>query len=87
MSGSGTAKHKPVRTCVGCRQRFAQAELKRYVRTAAGWRPDKSGRRQPGRGAYLCSEPCVERAAKNKRYPGLGAAAVEYGLIDNSCQR
>ena len=28
-----------------------------------------------------------ERAAKNKRYPGLGAAAVEYGLIESSWQR
>jgi hypothetical protein len=62
-------------------------ELKRFVRTASGWRPDRGARRQAGRGAYLCSQRCAERAAKNKRYPGLGAAAVEYALIENSWQR
>ncbi|MGC9993191.1 MAG: YlxR family protein [Candidatus Cybelea sp.] len=78
----------PVRTCVGCRRRFPQGELDRFVRSATGWHADGSGPRgkQAGRGAYLCSPQCIERAAKNKRYPGLGAAAVECGLIRNSCK-
>ena len=66
-------------------RRFAQVELARFVRTSAGWRADRvaSRRKQPGRGAYLCSVECAERARKNKRYPGLGAAAAEYGLIES----
>jgi predicted RNA-binding protein YlxR (DUF448 family) len=70
---------------VGCRQQFAQSQLARFVRTPDGWRPDsRGGRKQAGRGAYLCSPQCVQRAVKNKRYPGLGTAAVEYGLIRSS---
>ncbi|MBV8499501.1 MAG: YlxR family protein [Candidatus Eremiobacteraeota bacterium] len=73
----------PVRSCVGCRRRFAQDALTRFVRTASGWSADLRGarRKQAGRGAYLCSAECAERARKNKRYPGLGAAAAECGLI------
>jgi predicted RNA-binding protein YlxR (DUF448 family) len=55
----------------------------RFVRTNSGWQPDPgtAQRKQPGRGAYLCSARCAQQARKNKRYPGLGAAAAEYGLI------
>jgi predicted RNA-binding protein YlxR (DUF448 family) len=56
------------------------------VRTPEGWRGDAHGgrRKQAGRGAYLCSTECAQLAVKNKRYPGLGTAAVEYGLISSS---
>jgi predicted RNA-binding protein YlxR (DUF448 family) len=35
-------------------------------------------RRAEGRGAYLCSALCAGRVAKNKRFPGLAAAAAAY---------
>ncbi|MGR4064005.1 MAG: YlxR family protein [Vulcanimicrobiaceae bacterium] len=72
----------PQRLCVGCRRRFDQRQLVRFVRAAEGWKADEPGsrRRQPGRGAYLCSAACREAAAKNKRYPGLAASAAEYGF-------
>ncbi|MBV9271167.1 MAG: DUF448 domain-containing protein [Candidatus Eremiobacteraeota bacterium] len=71
-----------MRTCVGCRQRRAQRELYRFVRTGdRSWRIEQpGGRRGPGRGAYLCGAACVGRAEKNKKYPGLASAAAEYGL-------
>jgi predicted RNA-binding protein YlxR (DUF448 family) len=78
----GTAnRREPVRTCVGCRGRFAQRVLVRFVRDAdarerePAWERDPPGKRRPGRGAYLCSAPCGARVAKNRRYPGLSAAA------------
>lgn len=75
----------PIRQCAGCQQRLPQRELTRFVRAADGWKADRPGRhKQPGRGAYLCSQPCVAAAAKNKRYPGLATAAAEYGLISSS---
>jgi len=75
----------PERTCVGCRKTFAQGALVRFVRRPAGWRADApGGKRQPGRGAYLCSAACAGRCAKNRRYPGLASAAAEYGLISSS---
>ncbi len=65
----------PIRTCVGCRQRLAQAALRRFVRRSDGWQADP-GRRSDGRGVYLCSAACAERVAKNKRYPGLSREAL-----------
>jgi len=65
----------PVRTCVGCRRRQAQAGLRRFVRRVDGWQAD-AGRRSEGRGVYLCSSACAERVAKNKRYPGLSREAL-----------
>lgn len=74
--------HKPVRQCVGCRERKEQATLVRFVRDQAGaWHPEPQGKpRGRGRGAYLCSHECIGRVSKNKRYPGLASAAAEYGF-------
>jgi hypothetical protein len=41
------------------------------------WRVDAGRSRAPGRGAYLCSAACAGRVVKNRRYPGLAAAARE----------
>ena len=71
-------------------RRFAQADSFAIRACArAGWRPIRRSarRKQPGRGAYLCSPACAERAAKNKRYPGLGVAAAECGLIESSWKK
>jgi predicted RNA-binding protein YlxR (DUF448 family) len=60
---------------VGCRERRAQTTLRRFTRTPDGWVAD-DGRRSDGRGAYVCSQACAERVAKNKRFAGLSAVAV-----------
>ncbi|MGP6158880.1 MAG: YlxR family protein [Vulcanimicrobiaceae bacterium] len=65
---------QPVRTCVGCRQRFAQAALVRFVRRGERWERDAARVRAAGRGAYLCSERCAAQVAKNRRYAGLAPA-------------
>lgn len=46
----------PIRTCVGCGERDAQAALLRVVVTAGALVPD-AARRAPGRGAYLHRRP------------------------------
>ncbi|MBA8796277.1 putative RNA-binding protein YlxR (DUF448 family) [Friedmanniella endophytica] len=57
----------PVRTCVGCRRRAAQAELVRVVAVDGRLVLDRR-RRLPGRGAYLhadarCAATAVQRRA------------------------
>ncbi|TAM90857.1 DUF448 domain-containing protein, partial [bacterium] len=74
LSRSEAARSTPERTCVGCRRRLPQAALARFVREGTAWAVDVR-RRAPGRGVYLCSAACGVRVAKNKRYPGLSAAA------------
>jgi predicted RNA-binding protein YlxR (DUF448 family) len=66
---------QPVRTCVGCRRRYAQAGLVRFVRRGECWERDGGPVRTDGRGAYLCSERCATAVAKNRRYAGLAPAA------------
>jgi predicted RNA-binding protein YlxR (DUF448 family) len=65
----------PQRTCVGCRTVFPQPDLRRFTRRDGRWVVD-AGRRADGRGAYLCSQRCAERVAKNKRYPGFSVEAL-----------
>jgi len=60
---------------VGCRQQFPQPALVRFVRRESGWQRDAEKHRAPGRGAYLCSQRCAERVARNKRFAGLAPAA------------
>jgi predicted RNA-binding protein YlxR (DUF448 family) len=55
--------------------------MRRFVRADhRSWRPDAERMKQTGRGVYLCSAECAKRVEKNKKYPGLAAAAAEYGL-------
>jgi uncharacterized protein len=61
-------RHTPERTCIGCRRKASPAGLVRIVR-----RPDGSlavGRREPGRGAWLCagSEACFEAAGRRRAF-------------------
>ena len=62
-----TRRHKPVRTCIACRQEAGKASLVRIVRGADGTATvDITGRAQ-GRGAYLHRDPsCLEIAHKKK---------------------
>jgi predicted RNA-binding protein YlxR (DUF448 family) len=77
-----------MRQCTGCRGRFPQAALQRFVRIrqAGGgpgsqWVPDPMGKKQPGRGVYLCRRAeCIKLVEKNKKVPGLAAAASAAGL-------
>ncbi len=60
----------PVRTCVGCRSTRAQSELLRLARGPEGAvvvdAALPAGRRNPGRGAYLCpNRQCLVRAVKS----------------------
>jgi hypothetical protein len=61
-------RHVPIRTCVGCGARDAQAALVRVVAGPAGLAPDPS-RRAGGRGAYLHSGPACCRVFARRRGP------------------
>jgi len=60
-------KHRPVRTCVACREEAGKAELVRIVRRPDGSVGlDRSGK-EAGRGAYLhASGECVGTARKRR---------------------
>jgi predicted RNA-binding protein YlxR (DUF448 family) len=66
---SGQSRSRPVRTCVGCRQRAAASELLRVVAVEGQLLPDLRAR-LPGRGAHLHPRPdCLQAAERRKAFP------------------
>jgi predicted RNA-binding protein YlxR (DUF448 family) len=64
---SSRGVHVPVRTCVACGKRAPQSQLLRLVLVEDQVLPDP-GRRQAGRGAYICrSRGCAQRLGQKRR--------------------
>lgn len=69
QSGSvGPLPEGPVRSCIGCGAKRAQAELTRVALGPEGEVVVDRERRLPGRGAYLCGAGCVTAALKRKAF-------------------
>jgi predicted RNA-binding protein YlxR (DUF448 family) len=64
----GPLPEGPVRSCVGCGARRAQAELTRVALDPEGVVVVDKERRLPGRGAYLCGAGCLTAALKRKAF-------------------
>ena len=59
----------PIRTCVGCGTRAAQADLLRFVAVRGGALAVNRGRREQGRGAYLHDDRACWAAFERRRGP------------------
>lgn len=59
-------KKMPLRQCLGCREMKPKNELIRVVRLAGGTVQTDLGGKTSGRGAYVCSVQCVQKAMKSK---------------------
>jgi predicted RNA-binding protein YlxR (DUF448 family) len=77
-------RHRPVRTCVACRQEAGKAELVRFVRRPDGTVGlDRTGR-AAGRGAYLHATPeCVELARKRRSLDRALSAPVPPEVLNS----
>lgn len=71
------------RTCVVCRGVSAKNSLLRVVRTPEGEVAYDPTGRMNGRGAYLCSVACLEKAMKTKRLD----SALRTKLTEDDCER
>lgn len=71
------------RTCVVCRGAGAKDSLLRIVRTPEGKVAYDPTGRMNGRGAYLCSVACLEKAMKTKRLD----SALRTKLTEDDCER
>ncbi len=55
----------PLRTCIGCRSKFPQNTLIRFVCRTGDALEMQELKKLPGRGAYVCrSKSCIENAFK-----------------------
>ena len=60
-------RKKPVRMCVGCRERFLKVDLIRVVRTPEGEVVIDLKGKMSGRGAYICKNvDCLNKAYKTR---------------------
>lgn len=71
------------RTCVVCRGVSTKNELLRVVRMPQGEVAFDPTGRMNGRGAYLCSVACLEKAMKTKRLD----SALRTKLTEDDCER
>ncbi|MFI1564497.1 YlxR family protein [Streptomyces sp. NPDC020490] len=68
MSGRTRARTCPERTCVGCRERAAKADLLRIVAIEDECVPDPHGT-LPGRGAYVHpASVCLDQAVRRRAF-------------------
>ncbi len=58
---------KRIRTCIACGAKSSKTSLQRIVRTPDGDVEYDPRGRAAGRGAYVCSVECLERALKTGR--------------------
>ena len=77
------AEMKKQRTCVVCRKPAGKASLMRIVRSPEGAVSFDATGRAPGRGAYVCSVSCLEKALMSKRLD----AALRVRLSEEDTQR
>ncbi len=71
------------RTCIVCRENNAKNSLLRIVRTPEGAVAFDATGRMNGRGAYVCSVACLEKAMKTKRLD----SALRTKLTEEDCER
>ena len=71
------------RTCIVCRESNTKSNLLRVVRTPEGAVVFDSTGRMNGRGAYVCSVACLDKAIKTKRLD----SALRTKLTEEDCER
>ncbi len=71
----------PMRMCVGCRVMMEKKALKRVVRSSEGTINLDMVGKAPGRGAYVCSLPCLERAVKTRAIERALGQKIDESLL------
>ena len=76
-------KKTPMRQCLGCREMKPKSELLRVVRMTDGnVQLDLKGK-LPGRGAYLCSIQCMEKAIKARSLERMLGVSVPKSIYES----
>ena len=71
------------RSCIACGGKAGKGDLHRIVRASDGTIAFDATGRAAGRGAYLCSEACLEKAVASKRLD----RALRASLTDEDYER
>ena len=74
---------KRERTCISCAKKSTKGQLFRIVRTPLGEVVFDANGRGNGRGAYVCSLACLEKAHKQGRLAKSLKCSVEANVYQN----
>ncbi len=81
-------KKIPMRQCVGCREMKPKRELLRVVRSPQGEIALDFRGKNPGRGAYVCSDAaCLARAKKSRALERAFGVPVPDEVYDQLSQQ
>lgn len=76
-------RHRPQRTCLGCRQAFDQSQLLRFVRSPEGDVLVDYRGKLPGRGGYTClSIDCLRQAVARRQFDRTFKAPCRVSSVD-----
>lgn len=76
-------KKIPQRKCLGCMESKPKNKLYRVVKTRMDEIIIDTTGKKEGRGAYICSEECLEKAIKAKRFEKEFDMKIEKEVYDN----
>lgn len=76
-------KKIPQRKCLGCMESKPKNKLYRVVKTRMDEIIIDTTGKIEGRGAYICSEECLEKAIKAKRFEKEFDMKIEKEVYDN----
>ena len=74
---------KRQRSCIGCAEKESKQKLYRIVRTVEGDIAFDASGRKAGRGAYVCSVACFEKARKQGKLARSLKCSIEASLYDS----
>lgn len=76
-------RHRPQRTCLGCRQVHDQSRLVRFVRSPEGTVLVDYREKLPGRGAYTClNVECIKQAVSRRQFDRAFRTACQQLSVD-----
>lgn len=75
-------KKIPMRKCLGCQERKPKNELYRIVKTNDGNIIVDIKGKTDGRGAYICSEECLKKSIKAKRFEKEFETEIEESIFE-----
>lgn len=78
-----SAEHKqPLRSCIACKRVYPRRQLARFVKGAKGNLHFDERKKLPGRGAYICSESCFDKALEKTLFERALRAKVQIHEAD-----
>lgn len=75
-------KKQSLRSCIACKRVYPRRQLTRFMKDAEGNLHFDERKKLPGRGAYICSESCFDKALEKTLFERALRAKVQIHEAD-----